>query len=142
MFSKATGSQWIWLVVLVLVGVWVARGRFGSNTTREHGDVDFQQQVLAADRPVLVKFGADWCGPCRMMEGPLDNFEASSEGKVRVVRVDVDHHRQLAKEYHVSSIPHTLLFIDGKIVNERIGYMDENTLDEFVTSSVARHSLQ
>lgn len=94
----------------------------------------FQSAVIQQSQPVLVKFGAEWCGPCRAMEPVLDQFEARMGGQVGVVRVNVDQHPNLAQHYGVSSIPRLMLFRSGKVVADRVGYADEQQLQSWVAS--------
>jgi thioredoxin len=123
------------LNALVLAGLCVGV-YFVLTTPHDFGppptDPWFQQVVVAEQRPVLVKFGATWCGPCQAMEGQLDQFQASNGGAVAVVRVDVDQHPGLARHYGISGIPHAFLFEQGKVVADRVGYLDSQQLREWV----------
>jgi thioredoxin 1 len=98
-------------------------------------DAWFQTAVIDRHEPVLVKFGANWCGPCRAMEPELSRFSASHGGSVGVVQVDVDQHRNLAQHYHVSSIPRLFLFQSGKVIADRVGFMDAKQLDAWVQAN-------
>lgn len=97
----------------------------------------FQAEVINRSEPVLVKFGANWCGPCRMLEGELDKFTADTHGRIAVVRVDVDKHPKLAQHYRVSSIPRLLLFQQGQIVADRVGFADARQLESWALSHAA-----
>lgn len=94
-------------------------------------DTWFQAEVINRPEPVLVKFGANWCGPCRMLEGELDKFASDTHGRIAVVRVDVDKHPNLAQHYRVSSIPRLLLFQQGQIVADRVGFADARQLESW-----------
>ena len=96
----------------------------------------FNMAVIGRAEPVLVKFGANWCGPCRMMEGELDRFARQSGSRVAVVRVDVDRRPELAQHYGVSSIPRLLLFSHGQVVADRVGYADHDQLGTWVASNL------
>jgi thioredoxin len=100
-------------------------------------DAWFQAEVINRPEPVLVKCGASWCGPCRMLEGELDKFASQTDGRVAVVRVDVDKHPNLAQHYRVSSIPRLLLFQQGQIVGDRVGYADHQQLESWVLAHAA-----
>ncbi len=101
-------------------------------------DAWFQSTVASNPGLVLVKFGAEWCGPCRMMEGELDKLSAQMGGRVSVVRVDVDQHPNLAQHYGVSSIPRLMLFKHGQVVDDRVGFMDTQNLAQWVTANAAK----
>lgn len=95
-------------------------------------DTWFQAEVINRPEPVLVKFGANWCGPCRMLEGELDKFASDTHGRIAVVRIDVDKYPKLAQHYRISSIPRLLLFQQGQIVGDRVGYADHQQLESWV----------
>ncbi|MDD2236634.1 MAG: thioredoxin [Kiritimatiellae bacterium] len=74
-----------------------------------------------ASGSVVVDFYADWCGPCRRMSPALSAFASEQEGKVLVVKVNVDKYPDLSQQYKVSSIPYLVLFKDGKVSDTRVG---------------------
>lgn len=86
------------------------------NVTAEN----FEQEVLKADRMVLVDFWAEWCMPCKMLSPVVDQI-ADEMPKVKVCKVNVDEQPSLAAEYKVMSIPTLIMFKDGKQVNQSIG---------------------
>jgi thioredoxin 1 len=94
----------------------------------------FRSAVIKQSGPVLVKFGATWCGPCRAVDAELTTL--SETGPVQVVKIDVDAHRDLARHYGVTAIPRMLLFKDGKVVGDRKGYASADDL----RSWIAQHS--
>lgn len=93
-------------------------------------DAAFAAKIESAD-VVLVKFGADWCGPCRQIEKELDRLVASSPD-VSVVKLDVGRDRELAAYYGVSSIPHVILFKHGKQVGQLKGYRSQEQLAAWI----------
>ncbi|MCA9226402.1 MAG: thioredoxin [Planctomycetales bacterium] len=96
----------------------------------------FQATVIDSPRPVLVKFTADWCGPCQALDGELDRLESQSDINLRIVRVNVDQRPELARHYGVSSIPRMLIFKDGQVVGDRVGGLDYDSLVGWVRSEV------
>jgi len=98
-------------------------------------DAWFQAAVVNQPEPVLVKFGADWCGPCRAMEPELDQLAENRRGQLGVVRVNVDQRSSLAQHYGVSSIPRLLLFRHGQVIADRVGYADQKQLQQWVDSN-------
>ena len=77
-------------------------------------DASFEQEVLHSPLPVLVEFGAEWCGPCRQMEPILEKLAAEWKGKVRLAKVDVDQSVGIVLQYQVMSVPTIILFVNGE----------------------------
>ncbi len=82
----------------------------------------FQSEVLESEVPVLVDFTAVWCGPCKMLEPIVAELAAEWEGRVKVVKLDVDHNQALAMNYQVMGVPTLILFKDGEIRERMTGY--------------------
>jgi thioredoxin 1 len=84
-------------------------------------DHDFAEQVLQADKPVLVDFWAEWCAPCRALGPIIDSLSADYDGKVTIAKLDVDSNQQVAMQFGIRSIPTVMLFDKGQIVDTFIG---------------------
>ncbi len=82
---------------------------------------NFQAEVLASDKPVLVDFYADWCGPCKMMSPILEQLATEVEGKAKIGKVNVDLSADLAQKYGVMSIPTLIVFKNGEISHQVVG---------------------
>ncbi len=83
------------------------------------GALDFESEVLKADKLVVVDFWAEWCGPCKMIAPLLDEVAKEMPDKVKIVKVNVDNEQQLAQQYGIYNIP-TLLFFKGGAVKEQV----------------------
>lgn len=92
-----------------------------SKLVTTSSDGNFKQDVLDQAVPVVVDFWATWCGPCRAMAPHLDAIADQYDGKVRIVKVDVDHNQQVAVTYGIQSLPTLLVFKDGKVVDKLVG---------------------
>ena len=98
-------------------------------------DSHFQSVVAQESGPVLVKFGATWCRPCVSTDRALAEYESMSPSEVKVVVLDVDANPELSRHYGVRSIPHSFLFLHGKVIDDRIGGMDVQEIRSWVKSN-------
>ncbi len=84
-------------------------------------DENFDQEVIQSKLPCLVDFGADWCGPCRMVAPIMKEIAEEYEGKLKVGTVNVDQAPGIASKYEIMSIPALFIFKDGQVVNKAVG---------------------
>ena len=94
------------------------------------GEQTFDKVVLQSEIPVLVDFWAAWCGPCRMVAPVLDQIAAEHEGKIRIVKVNVDEEPALAAQFRITSIPAMKVFKGGEEVRELIGAMPKQMIEK------------
>ena len=99
-------------------------------------DNNFQAEVLESDKPVLVDFWAEWCGPCRVVAPVLEEI-ASERDDLRIVKLDVDANQQTAANYEVLSIPTMILFKNGQVAKKIIGAYPKKRLESELESELS-----
>ena len=107
----------------------------GKNTA-EGTDATFAE-LVGESTPTLVDFWAEWCGPCKMMEGPLEEIAGQQSGKLNVVKLNVDENQQTAMQYGVMSIPTMIVFKDGQEMKRLVGARSRTQLEAELASFVA-----
>jgi thioredoxin 1 len=95
----------------------------------EGTEANFDQEVIKSSLPVMVDFWAEWCGPCKIIGPIVEELSNEYEGKVKVVKVNVDENNALAMKYSIMSIPTIKFFKNGQIVGEMIGAAPKPTLE-------------
>ncbi|HZP00192.1 MAG TPA: thioredoxin [Terriglobia bacterium] len=96
--------------------------------TLEFTDANFEQEVLKSDKPVIVDFWAEWCGPCRMMAPAVEALASEYAGRVKVGKLNVDENQSVTARYSIRSIPTLLLFKDGQIREQLVGATSKENL--------------
>jgi thioredoxin 1 len=89
---------------------------------------NFSDQVLKSSTPILVDFWAEWCGPCKMIAPVLDELAAEYDGKVKIGKVNIDEHQQIAINYGINSIPTLLFFKNGQVADQVVGMRSKRDL--------------
>jgi len=102
----------------------------------ELNDANFEQEVLQSDIPVLVDFWAEWCAPCRVIEPLVDELSQQYSGKVKIGKMDVDQNPQSSMKYGIRSIPTLLFFKEGKPVDQLLGAVPKNQIEEKITELI------
>ena len=92
-------------------------------------ETSFEQEVLQSDKPVLVDFWAEWCGPCHAVSPVLDKIVEERSGAIELVKVNIDEEQGLAQRYGVMSIPMMVLFKDGQPAAQAIGAQPKGALE-------------
>lgn len=96
---------------------------------------NWKSVVEGSNVPVLVDFWAAWCGPCRMVSPIIDSLGKKHDGKIKVVKVNVDENQDLAMKYGIMSIPTVMLFVGGKLVDSAVGAAPAEYYEKFLTEN-------
>ena len=99
-------------------------------------DATFEAEVLKSAEPVVVDFWAEWCGPCRMIAPALEEIAGSLNGKVKIVKLNVDENPGVAAKYGIMSIPTLMLFKNGELASRQVGAAPKQKLEQWITTSV------
>ena len=84
-------------------------------------EINFEEEVLKSDKPVLVDFWATWCGPCRMLAPTIAQIAQEKEGIIKVGKIDVDEEPELAAKFGIASIPTLMVFENGQVKKSSVG---------------------
>ena len=106
------------------------------NMALELNDSIFEEKVLKSDKPVLVDFWAEWCGPCRMVGPIIDELSKDFEGKAVIGKIDVDANQEFAAKYGVRNIPTVLLYKDGELVSRQVGVAPKKTYEDAINAAL------
>lgn len=107
------------------------------NNVIEGTDLNFEQEVLKSETPVLVDFWAPWCGPCRIVSPIVEEIANEYAGKIKVVKLNTDENQNTAMTYGIRSIPTLGIFKDGKVVESVIGAVPKQDLEEKIKPHLA-----
>ena len=108
----------------------------GANITTLTKD-NFQTEVLSSNVPVLVDFWAEWCGPCKMIAPVLDELANEMGETVKIGKVNIDDHQDLAAQYGIRAIPTLLIFKGGQVAEQIVGMRSKKDLKESLTKAAA-----
>lgn len=99
-------------------------------------DARFESEVLKSDKPVVVDFWAEWCGPCKLLSPIIDELAVEMGEKVKVVKVNIDESPESPTKYGVRGIPTLMIFKNGQLVDTRVGSMPKSQLSEWIENAV------
>jgi len=98
-------------------------------------DSNFEAEVLKSTQPVVVDFWAEWCGPCRMIAPALEEIAGSMNGKVKIVKLNVDESPVTAQKYGIMSIPTLMVFKNGEPASRQVGAAPKQKLEQWINSA-------
>jgi thioredoxin 1 len=99
-------------------------------------DDSFDQEVLQSDKPVLVDFWAEWCGPCKMIAPILDEIADEYDGRIKVAKLDIDDNPQTPPKYGIRGIPTLMLFKNGEVEATKVGALSKSQLTAFLDQNI------
>lgn len=103
-----------------------------SDLIKHISDATFESDVLKADKPVLVDYWAEWCGPCKMIAPILDEVAGSYGDKLQVAKMNVDENREIPAKFGIRGIPTLMLFKNGELAATKVGAMSKAQLTAFL----------
>lgn len=107
-----------------------------SNGVLEVSNDDFESEVVNSERPVLVDFWAEWCGPCKQIAPVVEEIAGEHSDKLKVCKMDVDANRETAVQFGIRSIPTLLIFKNGEVAGSQIGAVSKQQLLEFIQAEI------
>lgn len=98
-------------------------------------DKDFDEEVVKADKPVMVDFWAAWCGPCKLAEPVLEELSEEYKDKLAIAKLDVDANPKMTEKYGIMSIPTTVLFKGGKELGRQVGFGGKKPFEDLINQA-------
>ena len=103
-----------------------------SDLIKQVSDSSFETEVIRSDKPVLVDYWAEWCGPCRMIAPILDEVSKAYDGRLQIAKLNVDENNQIPAKYGIRGIPTLMLFKNGQLAATKVGALTKAQLTAFI----------
>lgn len=107
-----------------------------SDVIKHISDTSFEADVLAADKPILVDFWAEWCGPCKMIAPVLEEVAKEYAGRINIAKLNIDENTGAPAKYGVRGIPTLILFKNGAVTAQKVGALTKSQLSAFIDSNL------
>jgi len=107
-----------------------------SDHITQISDATFDEEVLNSDTPVLVDYWAEWCGPCKAIAPVLEDVAPGYEGKVKIVKLNIDENPNTPPKFGIRSIPTLMLFKNGAVESTKVGSLNKSQLVDFLDEHV------
>ena len=107
-----------------------------SDLIKHTSDATFETDVLKSDKPVLVDYWAEWCGPCKGIAPLLDELAQTYEGKLQITKMNVDENRDIPAKFGIRGIPTLMIFKNGEVAATKVGALSKSQLKAFIDSHI------
>ena len=101
-------------------------------------DSNFKQEVISSSTPVLVDFWAEWCAPCRALAPVVEKIAEANTGRLKVGKLNVDENPETAQEYGIQGIPTLLLFKEGKLIHQMVGFQSQANIQRGIDETIGK----
>ena len=104
--------------------------------TYKTNDADFNQDINSQNVPVVVDFGADWCGPCKQLDPILEEIAEENTDKFKIFKINIDENPMIPQKFGVRGIPTIMIFNEGNLIDTKVGSMPKSALEAWIKSNL------
>ncbi len=105
-------------------------------TTYKTNDQDFDRDISSQKVPVIIDFGAEWCGPCKQLDPILEELASENKDKIKIFKMNIDENPMTPQKYGIRGIPTIMLFNDGKLIETKVGSLPKSALETWIKSII------